>query len=174
VRCLFYVCVVLILCIVPLVIWNCWLGVRKSIRSVKIEWWGVGLVIYLEQGTDCLHNAPADATAIPKPHLLLPHLNLDCFYLSGNGLPGCPGSGCSCVDIMYKSAAASIFPQIYAIYSDVNTTRPRPTSPKRPILCRAGRKTLLSSVPRPTFRTQDQSRLDTLTTPFIFFTGAHL
>ena len=30
---------------------------------------------------------PADATAIPKPHRLLPHLNADRFYLSGSGLP---------------------------------------------------------------------------------------
>ena len=30
---------------------------------------------------------PADATAIPKPHRLLPHLNPDWFYLSGTGLP---------------------------------------------------------------------------------------
>jgi len=30
---------------------------------------------------------PADATAIPKPHQLLPHLNPDWFYLSGTGLP---------------------------------------------------------------------------------------
>ena len=30
---------------------------------------------------------PADATAIPKPHHLLPHLNPDWFYLSGTGLP---------------------------------------------------------------------------------------
>jgi len=29
---------------------------------------------------------PADATAIPKPHLRLPHLNPDWFYLSGAGL----------------------------------------------------------------------------------------
>ena len=29
----------------------------------------------------------ADATAIPIPHLLLPHLNPDWFYLSGTGLP---------------------------------------------------------------------------------------
>jgi len=34
---------------------------------------------------------PADATAIPIPHHLLPHLNPDWFYLSGTGLPGCPG-----------------------------------------------------------------------------------
>ena len=30
---------------------------------------------------------PADATATPKPHHLLPHLNPDWFYLSGTGLP---------------------------------------------------------------------------------------
>jgi len=30
---------------------------------------------------------PADAIAIPKPHRLLPHLNLDRFCLSGTGLP---------------------------------------------------------------------------------------
>ena len=30
---------------------------------------------------------PADATAIPKPHYLLPHLNPDWFYLSGTSLP---------------------------------------------------------------------------------------
>ena len=30
-------------------------GVRKSIRPVQIEWWGVGVVICLERGADCLH-----------------------------------------------------------------------------------------------------------------------
>ena len=30
---------------------------------------------------------PADATAISKPHHLLPHLNPDWFHLSGTGLP---------------------------------------------------------------------------------------
>jgi len=30
---------------------------------------------------------PADATAIPRPHHLLPRLNADWFYLSGTGLP---------------------------------------------------------------------------------------
>jgi len=40
---------------VPSVLWHCWLGVRKSIRPKKIGWWGVGVVIRLERGTDCLH-----------------------------------------------------------------------------------------------------------------------
>ena len=30
------------------------LGIRKSIRCVKIEWWGVGVVICLEWAADCL------------------------------------------------------------------------------------------------------------------------
>ena len=34
---------------------------------------------------------PADATAVPKPHHLLPRFNPDCFYLSGTCLPCCPG-----------------------------------------------------------------------------------
>jgi len=31
--------------------------------------------------------SPADATAIRKPHHLLPHLNPECFYLSATSLP---------------------------------------------------------------------------------------
>ena len=37
------------------VLWHCWLGIRKSILPIKIEWWGVGVVIYVEWGADCLH-----------------------------------------------------------------------------------------------------------------------
>jgi len=37
------------------VLWHCWLDVRKSIRPVKIEWWGVGVVICLQQDADCFH-----------------------------------------------------------------------------------------------------------------------
>jgi len=45
------------------------------------------VVISLEQGAD----GPADATAVPKPDLLLPHLNPDWVYLYGIGLPGLSG-----------------------------------------------------------------------------------
>ena len=49
--------VVVVLIIWPLpVLWCCWLGGRKGIRSVKTEWWGAGMVICLEQGAD-LHTA---------------------------------------------------------------------------------------------------------------------
>ena len=40
----------------PSVLWRCWLGGRKGIRPVKTEWWGVGVVICLERGTN-LHMA---------------------------------------------------------------------------------------------------------------------
>jgi len=69
----------------PSVLWHCWLGIRKSIQPVKMSvrcWCG-----YLS-GARCRLFAygPADATAITKPHHLLPHLNSDCFCLSGTSL----------------------------------------------------------------------------------------
>jgi len=44
-----------IVCWLPSVLWHCWLGIRNSIQSVKIEWWCVGLVICLQWGADCLN-----------------------------------------------------------------------------------------------------------------------
>ena len=57
-----------------------WLGVCKSIRPVKIEWWDVGVVICLEQGADCLHMVqlmplPSQTPSSPasfKSRLVLP------------------------------------------------------------------------------------------------------
>ena len=44
------------LCIfVASLLWHCYLGARKSVWPVKIEWCDVGVVICLEQGVDCLH-----------------------------------------------------------------------------------------------------------------------
>ena len=40
----------------PSVLWQCRLGDRKSIRPVKIEWWGAGVVICLKRGADCLRK----------------------------------------------------------------------------------------------------------------------
>ena len=62
----------------PSVLWHCWLGVRKSIWPVKIEWWGVGVVICLEQGADCLHIVQL-MPLHPKPCRLLPQWNPDWF-----------------------------------------------------------------------------------------------
>ena len=51
----------------------------------KIEWWGVGVVICLERGGDCLHMVQL-LPSHPQTHHLLPDLNPDCFYLSGTGI----------------------------------------------------------------------------------------
>jgi len=40
----------------PSVLWRCWLGGRKSIRPVKTEWWGAGVVICLKWDAH-LHTA---------------------------------------------------------------------------------------------------------------------
>ena len=47
---------------------------------------------------------PADATTIPKPHHLLPHLNPDWFYLSDTQvvLENRPLNGCSSSVVQYK------------------------------------------------------------------------
>jgi len=58
-------------------------------RSVKIERWGVGVVICLEQGADCLHMV--QLMPLPSENLLLPHLNPDRFYLTGTSLPRLSG-----------------------------------------------------------------------------------
>jgi len=45
---------------------------------------GVGVVIYLKQGADCLHMIQLMPLHPKTPS---PHLNPDWFYLSGIGLP---------------------------------------------------------------------------------------
>jgi len=52
---------------------GCWCGYLSGARCRLFEY------------------GPADATAIPKSHHVLPHLNPDCFCFFGTGLPGCPG-----------------------------------------------------------------------------------
>ena len=43
------------------------LGVRKSIRPVKTEWWGVGVVVCLERGADCLRMVQLMPQPSPNP-----------------------------------------------------------------------------------------------------------
>ena len=69
------------------VLWRCWLGGRKGIRPVKNEWWGVGVVVCMEQGAD-LHMAQL----MPLP------LTVSCsskiqigFTFLVPAYPGCPG-----------------------------------------------------------------------------------
>ena len=84
----------------PSVPWHCWSGVRKSIRPVKnFEWWGVGVVICLERGADCLrmvqlmplHPQTPSSLASFKSRLVLPFwyqlISRLVFYLCGTVLP---------------------------------------------------------------------------------------
>ena len=85
------------------VLWHCWLGTRKSTRPIKIEWWGVGMVICLEQGADCLHMMPLhtktqSSLASLKSRLVLPFwYRLTQVVLEKRRLNGCSsGSSCCC------------------------------------------------------------------------------
>ena len=78
---------------------HCWLGSRKSIRPVKIEWWGVGVVICLERGADCLHmvqlmpltsQTPSSLVSF-KSRLVLPFW----YWLTQVVLEKRPLNGCS-------------------------------------------------------------------------------
>ena len=75
----------------PSVIWQYWLGIRKSIRPVKIEWWGVDVVICLEWGADCL--LMVQLMPLPSQNLII-----SCFIYIQTGFTcqvpaylGCPG-----------------------------------------------------------------------------------
>jgi len=80
----------------PSVLWHSWLGVRKIIRPVKIEWWGVGVVICLQRGADCLHMVQL-IPCIPKRHHLLPQFNPDLILPGKKPLNGCC---CCCLIIL--------------------------------------------------------------------------
>jgi len=90
-RCLFCLIVYLTVpsVLMPSVLWRCWLGVRKSIRPAKIEWWGVGVVICLEWGADRLHMV--QLTPLPSQNLIISCLiwnQTDFTFL----VPTCPGN----------------------------------------------------------------------------------
>jgi len=61
----------------PSVFWHRWLSIRKSIRPVKIEWWGTGVVICLECGANDLHMVQL----MPLPPII------SCFSKIQIGLP---------------------------------------------------------------------------------------
>ena len=68
------------------VLWRCWLGGRKGIRSVKItDWWGTGVVICLERGAD-LHMAQL----MPLPRTVSSKSQIGFTFLVP-AYPGCPG-----------------------------------------------------------------------------------
>ena len=63
-------------------LWHCCLSARKSIRPMKNEWWGAGVVICLEWSAHDLHRVQLIAML---PDRLLLHWNLEWFWLSGTG-----------------------------------------------------------------------------------------
>ena len=73
------------------VLWRCWLGVRKSIRPVKIEWWCVGVVMCLEWGADCLHIVQLMPLPSANPIISCLILIQSVFTLLLPAYPGCPG-----------------------------------------------------------------------------------
>jgi len=78
----------------PSVLRHCWLGVRKSIQPVKINWWGVGVgvVICLEWGADCLRMVQLMPLPLQTPSCLASFKSR--LVLPLPNYPGCPGRGC--------------------------------------------------------------------------------
>ena len=77
----------------PSVLWHCWFHIRKSIRPVKIEWWGNGddVVICLQQGADCLHMVQLMLLSSQNPIIsCLIWIHTDFTFLVP-AYPHCPG-----------------------------------------------------------------------------------
>ena len=62
-------------------------GHHEEHPSVKIEWWGVSVVICLEQGADCLNMVQLMPLPSQNPVTSCLVFNPDWFDLSGTGLP---------------------------------------------------------------------------------------
>jgi len=67
------------------VLWRCWLGIRKSNQAVKIEQWGISVVICLERGADCLYMVQL-MPLHPRTLSSLALINPDWFQLSDTGI----------------------------------------------------------------------------------------
>ena len=103
----------LLLLLLLSVLWHCWLGIRKSIWPVEIEWWGVGVVICLEPWTDCLHMVQLmplhpktpSSLALFKSRLVLPFW----YQLSQVVLEKRPLNGCSSSSSLLCFVYCSLF-----------------------------------------------------------------
>ena len=100
----------------PSVLWHCWLGVRKSIQPVKIEWWGVGL----ERVAGCLHIMAQLMPLHPKTPSSLASFKYRLVYLSTQVvLVKMPLNTCSSsmsnTDGIFETREVSVF-----TYSSVN------------------------------------------------------
>jgi len=108
------------------VLWHCWLGVRISIWPVKVEWWGVGVVISLEWGVDCLymvqlmplHPKTPSSLASFKSRLVLPYwYQLTQVVLEKRPLNGCSSSSSSSIMVQLLLKFGSYFNRIlYRLY----------------------------------------------------------
>ena len=86
------------LTLMPSVLWCCWLGGRKGIRSKKTGWWGAGVIICLERGPD-LHMA--QLMPLPLTVSCFSKIQIDYTFLVP-AHPGSPGQravkqACMCV-----------------------------------------------------------------------------
>ena len=66
--------------LLPSVLWYYWLGIKKSIRPLKNEWWGAGMVICLKRGSNEL--LVIQLMPLP-PYRLLLYWNSERLNLSG-------------------------------------------------------------------------------------------
>jgi len=109
-------------CILPSVLWHCWLGGRKGIRPVKN--WVVGCWCGYLSGASCrLAYGPADANATHclfasvKSRLVLPFW----YQLTQIVLEKGPLNGCACVLLLHTLYSFSLL-----IYSYFGKTSPPP------------------------------------------------
>ena len=109
----------------PSVLWRCWLGGRKGIRPVKTEWWGAGIIIWLERGAN-LHSGchyHSLSLASVKSRLVLPFWYRLTWVVPDKG----PLNGCSSVVVPYGtlSQAADLenFATTLQVDCIVNKTR---------------------------------------------------
>ena len=111
--------------LMPSVLWRCWLGGRKGIRPVKTEWWGAGIIIWLERGAN-LHSGchcHSLSLASVKSRLVLPFWYRLTWVVPDKG----PLNGCSSVVVPYGtlSQAADLenFATTLQVDCIVNKTR---------------------------------------------------
>ena len=87
-------------------------GHEEERLACKIEWWGVGMFICLEWGTDCLHVARPMPLSSQNPHRLLHHIKIrHGFSFLVLAYPGCPG----------KEAVKQVFIKSHSLLSLLGT-----------------------------------------------------